>query len=71
MLASELIKELQNLIEKYGDSQVTSSLDYVITDVMMNDREGLEIYYSLEEESQSIEDYYYEQDDREWAIEQI
>lgn len=65
MLASELIKELQNLIEKYGDSQVTSSLDYVITDVMMNDREGLEIYYSLEEESQSIEDYYYEQDDRE------
>ncbi len=33
MLASELIKELQNLIDKYGDSQVTSSLDYVITDV--------------------------------------
>ncbi len=65
MLASELIKELQNLIDKYGDSQVTSSLDYVITDVMINDREGLEIYYSLEEESQSIEDYYYEQDERE------
>lgn len=66
MLASELIKELQNLIEKHGDNEVTNTFDYVITEVLVNnDREDLDTYYSLEDENQSIDDYYYEQEERE------
>ncbi len=66
MLASELIKALQDAIEKYGDNQVTNTFDYVITEVLVNDdREDLDTYYSLEDENQSIEDYYYEQDSEE------
>lgn len=55
MRASELIEELQKHINKYGDLEVTNSMDAVIDSILINEG-SREDYFSLEDSNYDIHD---------------